>query len=130
MVSTDPEKPSSHASSTSTSDSSSITSAHGSFTLPTDVDRIEHLITPQLSRQPSDILVRKTTSIGTTGSTNPNFEVDWDGEDDPESNAVPLKTSRSLLIGFRSAKLESLVQGTSFVCFELEHSRVSLFTQL
>jgi hypothetical protein len=44
------------------------------------------LLTPQISRlSQTNSLARKTTSIGTTGTTDPNFEVDWTDENDPEN---------------------------------------------
>lgn len=44
------------------------------------------LLTPQISRlSQTPSLARKTTSIGTTGTSDPNFEVDWTDENDPEN---------------------------------------------
>jgi hypothetical protein len=44
------------------------------------------LLTPQISRlSHTNSLARKTTSIGTTGTSDPNFEVDWIDENDPEN---------------------------------------------
>ncbi|KAH8697090.1 putative MFS multidrug transporter [Talaromyces proteolyticus] len=43
------------------------------------------LLTPQISRLSHNSLARKTTSIGTTGTNDPGFEVDWKDENDPEN---------------------------------------------
>ena len=45
-------------------------------------DGIEDMLTPQLSREVSHVLARRTTSARTS---DPNFEVDWDSDDDPEN---------------------------------------------
>ena len=49
---------------------------------------IEAMLTPQLSREVSHVLARKTTSIKTS---DPRFEIDWDGADDP-ANPLNWKT--------------------------------------
>ncbi|KLJ11950.1 hypothetical protein EMPG_12901 [Blastomyces silverae] len=51
-----------------------------------EVTAEEHddIITPQITRHSMPPLSRKVTSVGTTGTTDPNFEVDWD-ENDPEN---------------------------------------------
>src|SRR5689334_23331934 len=43
------------------------------------------LLTPQISRLSHNSLSHKTISIGTTGSNDPGFEVDWKDENDPEN---------------------------------------------
>ncbi|KAI7977745.1 hypothetical protein EIK77_009285 [Talaromyces pinophilus] len=43
------------------------------------------MLTPQISRMSHNSLARRVTTRGTTGTTDPNFEVDWDGEDDPQN---------------------------------------------
>ncbi|PGH14033.1 hypothetical protein AJ79_03302 [Helicocarpus griseus UAMH5409] len=43
----------------------------------------DKIITPQISRTSQPPLSRKITSVGTTGTTDPNFEVDWEDEHDP-----------------------------------------------
>ncbi|KKZ59873.1 hypothetical protein EMCG_05336 [[Emmonsia] crescens] len=45
---------------------------------PYDPDTI---ITPQISRTSLPPLSRKATSVGTTGTTDPNYEVDWEEHD-------------------------------------------------
>ncbi|KAL1962487.1 hypothetical protein VTN77DRAFT_9608 [Rasamsonia byssochlamydoides] len=42
----------------------------------------DKILTPQVTRTSQPSLARRTTSIGTT---DPNFEVDWDDEKDPEN---------------------------------------------
>lgn len=45
---------------------------------------LEKARTPQPSQTPgADALSRKATSVCTTETNNPDFEVDWDGENDP-----------------------------------------------
>jgi hypothetical protein len=39
----------------------------------------------ELSLQLQPSLTARVTSVGTTGTTDPNFEVDWDDENDPEN---------------------------------------------
>lgn len=41
--------------------------------------------TTSLTSRRSLEIVRKVTSVGTTGTTDPNFEVDWEDENDPEN---------------------------------------------
>lgn len=51
-----------------------------------DMDEaIEEMLTPALSRQQSKALARKVTTAGTTGTTDPRYEVDWEGDDDPNN---------------------------------------------
>lgn len=45
----------------------------------------DKILTPQVSRLSHNSLARKVTSVGTTGTTDPNFEVDWEDENDPEN---------------------------------------------
>ncbi|KAL1961237.1 hypothetical protein VTO42DRAFT_3183 [Malbranchea cinnamomea] len=68
------------------SSTDSIADSVSEKTLEASIHHDQDIITPQISRvshQPS--LSRKVTSIGTTGTSDPNFEVDWDGEDDPNN---------------------------------------------
>lgn len=48
------------------------------------IDQLEALRTlnTRASRLSEPSLARKVTSIGTTGTTDPNFEVDYEGDDD------------------------------------------------
>ncbi|OJD21926.1 hypothetical protein ACJ73_06731 [Blastomyces percursus] len=43
----------------------------------------DDIITPQITKHSMPPLSRKVTSVGTTGTTDPNFEVDWEDENDP-----------------------------------------------
>lgn len=55
-----------------------------------DTDQAEALV-EELSRRisrlsdPNPDLTRRVTSIGTTGTSDPNYEVDFESEDDPEN---------------------------------------------
>lgn len=53
-----------------------------SITEPDDGD-LEKALTPQLYQTPGeDAFSRKAPSVGTTGTNNPDYEVDWDDEND------------------------------------------------
>lgn len=67
----------------SASRSASISSARASQS--SHDDGPEKALTPQVSTASQPPLTKKTTSVGTTGTSDPNFEVDWDGDDDPEN---------------------------------------------
>lgn len=55
----------------------------------------------KVSRASFSSLARRVTSVGTTGTTDPNFEVDWE-EDDPQNpNNWSLKY-KGMVIGFLS----------------------------
>lgn len=43
------------------------------------------ILTPQISRISCNSLAGRIPTTGTTGTTDPSFEVDWDGEDDTEN---------------------------------------------
>ena len=63
----------------------------------------ELALAPQASResqQPS--LPHKGTFIGTTGTSDPNFEVDWEGEDDPENPRNWSVPYRGMVLAFLS----------------------------
>lgn len=69
---------------------------------PQDEDA-EVALTPQASRASQQLsLSRKVTSVGTTGTTDPNFEVDWDGENDPENPRNWSVAYRGMVLGFLS----------------------------
>ena len=77
----DPEKMSSEGASPTASNTSSP--IHNTLAVEQH-DGIEDMLTPQLSRQPSlPVLAKNSTTRGTT--TDPRFEVDWHGDDDPQS---------------------------------------------
>ena len=43
------------------------------------------MLTPQISRMSHNSLAHRISTRGTTGTTDPNFEVDWDDENDPQN---------------------------------------------
>lgn len=43
------------------------------------------ILTPTISHTSQPPLSRKVTSVQTTGTSDPNFEVDWEDEHDPEN---------------------------------------------
>ena len=63
----------------------------------------EKALTPHVSQTSTrPPLSRKATSIGTTGTNNPEFEVDWDGEDDPTNPRNWPMWYKGMTIGFIS----------------------------
>ncbi|OKL59038.1 hypothetical protein UA08_05590 [Talaromyces atroroseus] len=60
------------------------------------------LLTPQISRVSHTSKARKITTAGTTGTTDPDFEIDWDGENDPENPWNWSLPYRAMCIGFLS----------------------------
>lgn len=60
------------------------------------------LLTPQISRMSHNSLARRVTTAGTTGTTDPNFEVDWDDENDPENPWNWSLPYTAMCIGFLS----------------------------
>ncbi|KAI1939068.1 hypothetical protein LOZ58_003114 [Ophidiomyces ophidiicola] len=97
-------------------DTQSPVHSHGSVSATSSVDKtsaqdvdltlenFHNVLTPQISRisrisQPS--LTRKITSIATAGTSDPNFEVNWE-EDDPENPLNWSLTYKGILIGFLS----------------------------
>lgn len=66
-------------------------------------DEPEKVLTPQISRVSSKPpLSRKATSIGTTGTTDPNFEIDWEDENDTMNPRNWPLWYKGLTIGFIS----------------------------
>lgn len=61
----------------------------------------EHL-TPRVSRMSLSSLARRVTSVGTTGTSDPNFEVDWEDEKDPENPRNWSLAYKSMCVGFLS----------------------------
>ena len=68
-------------------DSMSISTDHTSHS--SHHDDGTRALTPQASRTtnkaPALSRTRTATSIGTQGTSAPEFEIDWDGDDDPEN---------------------------------------------
>ena len=63
-----------------------LSKRHSTSTEDDDEDEgIEEMLTPALSRQQSKVLARRVTTAGTTGTTDPRYEVDWEGDDDPNN---------------------------------------------
>lgn len=62
----------------------------------------EKALTPQISRASQPSLRQKVTSVGTAGTTDPNFEVDWEDEDDPANPRNWSLAYRSMMVGFLS----------------------------
>lgn len=60
------------------------------------------MLTPQISRMSHNSLARRVTTRGTTGTTDPNFEVDWDDEDDPQNPWNWSLPYTAMCIGFLS----------------------------
>ncbi len=62
----------------------------------------ETALAPQQSKAPGEYLLRKVTSTGSTGANNPEFEVNWDGEDDPMNPRNWSRWYKGLVIAFVS----------------------------
>jgi hypothetical protein len=62
----------------------------------------EKELTPQISRASLPSLKQKITSIGTTGTTDPNFEVDWEDEKDPANPRNWSLGYKGMVVGFLS----------------------------
>lgn len=62
------------------------------------------ILTPQVSRmsQQLSIVSRRISAVNTAGTTDPNFEVDWDGESDPANPHNWSVAYRGMLMGFLS----------------------------
>lgn len=73
-----------------------IASVHG----PEETEKTLSLQPSRVSTKPP--LSRKTTSVGTTGTNNPDFEVDWDGDDDPANPRNWPMWYKGMTIGFIS----------------------------
>lgn len=85
MVLENDKRPSSHPE--LATPSSSIGKSSGDRRLDSNRERKpgdpEKALMPQISRTPEDnALLRKATTIATAGTNNPDFEVDWNGEND------------------------------------------------
>ena len=67
-----------------------------------DYNDPEKALTPQLSQAANrPPLSRIATSIGTTGTTDPNYEVDWEEDDSENPRNWPL-WYKGIVIGFIS----------------------------
>ena len=94
--------------------SATSTGAAGSA-LSHEYENQETALTPRISQvsiRDRPPLSRKATSIGTTGTTDPNYEVDWDDEDTTNPRNWPL-CYKGLTIGFIS--WSTWVYGFSYI---------------
>ena len=95
---------------------SSTTSVGGARSiLSREHENHEMALTPRISQvsyRERPPLARKPASIGTTGTTDPNYEVDWDDEDIMNPRNWPL-WYKSLTIGFMS--WSTWVYGYSYI---------------
>ncbi|KAJ5085388.1 hypothetical protein N7532_010159 [Penicillium argentinense] len=67
-------------------DSDSIGESISSVDTQQDHDALGKTLTVRASRNSEHMsLSQRVTTIPTNGTSNPNYEVDWDGEDDPEN---------------------------------------------
>lgn len=60
----------------------------GGSTTSEDTDDVEALaeeLSRRISRLSEPALARRVTSVGTTGTSDPNYEVDFEEEDDPDN---------------------------------------------
>jgi hypothetical protein len=62
----------------------------------------EKLLTPRFLDTSQPPWPSKTTSVGTTCASDPNFEVDWDDENDPENPRNWSLRYKAMSIGFLS----------------------------
>ncbi|PYH41514.1 MFS transporter [Aspergillus saccharolyticus JOP 1030-1] len=95
------------------------------------VDQIEALanIQTRTSRISIPSLVRKVTSIGTTGTTDPNFEVDWEDEFDrtnPKNWTLGYKAMGMLFLSYNTLIIvlysTSYTSGISLIAAEFDAS--------
>lgn len=83
-------------------DANSITDSNSSGDSVGDRDAIGRILTAQASRATGPDLVQRVTSIGTTGTMDPQFEVDWDNENDPANPTNWSLKYRGMAISFLS----------------------------
>lgn len=72
--------------------------------LEINLERSHEVLTPivsRVSRASFTSLAKRVTSVGTTGTTDPNFEVDWEEDDLHNPNNWSLKY-KGMVIGFLS----------------------------
>lgn len=86
---------------------------------------LEKAETPQLYQTPGeDVLSRNATSVRTTGTNNPDFEVDWDDENDPTNPKNWPTWYKGLAVGFISwSTWVVVVYSTSYTAGILEMMR-------
>lgn len=82
-MTTDHEKWPSQREEPAVSDTHSIAESNSTESTVDNVDMIGRTLTVQASRTSAPSLAQRVTSIGTTGTADPEFEVDWEGENDP-----------------------------------------------
>ena len=59
----------------------------------------EEVLPSQLEQEISQSAARRMTSTGTTGTNDPSFEIDWDGEDDPRNPQNWSSWYKALMVG-------------------------------
>ena len=92
-----------HASATSGPDTSSEKSVDAiNIVRSNEPDNDHEHLTPQISRASLPHLARKVTSVATTGTSDPNFEVDWEDENDPENPRNWSLPYKSMCVAFLS----------------------------
>lgn len=64
-------------------DADSIAESSSSEDVPADTDALGRTLTAQPSRASATSPGQRVASAGTTGTTDPQFEVDWESENDP-----------------------------------------------
>jgi hypothetical protein len=90
-----------------------VESVGGSTTSDDTIDQLEALdqlevlrtLNTRASRLSEPSLARKVTSIGTTGTTDPNFEVDYEGDDDqanPKNWSFRYKAMATAFLSFNT----------------------------
>ncbi|RJE26284.1 MFS multidrug transporter [Aspergillus sclerotialis] len=83
MTTTDHEKWPDHRQGPAVADTNSIAESNSSRDTVDNADVIGRTLTAQASRTSAPSLAQRVTSVGTTGTTDPQFEVDWENENDP-----------------------------------------------
>ncbi|PLB36570.1 MFS transporter [Aspergillus candidus] len=76
----------------------------GSTTSSEDTIHQIETLTQRISRmsEPEPNLTRRVTSHGTTGTSDPSYEVDWEGDDDPENPKNWSLAYKAMCIAFLS----------------------------
>lgn len=70
----------------SSHDTSSIAESVSSANTQADHEALDRTLTQQTSRASGHMsLSQRVTTIPTNATADPNYEVDWEGEDDPEN---------------------------------------------
>ena len=73
----------------------SISSAHAKL-VKRDPEKV---LSSQLEPAVSQPTARRTVLVGTAGTCDPGFEIDWDGEDDPQNPQNWSSWYKALVVG-------------------------------